>query len=672
MTNSPADNRDRTRLVRPPDVKRLVALLGNPNVGKSTLFNSITGLGVSTAHYPGTTREVQFGLSTFGDTEFTLADLPGAYSLYTDTEESWVSRRALLDIRPDAVVVVVDAGNLGRNLKLVLEVLDLGLPCVLAVNLVDEAERAGIGVDAERLSSRLGVQVVQTVATQGLGVRELVTGALHAIDRGDPPPPRYTPALEAALGPLAVSASALSALPYGLSPRALALQLISGVEDFSVLFDEGSDGARLTGEAEVLRGDLVIRHDEPVTVWLSRERSTVAERVAAECIVRAEPRHRADGWRIATSPLTGIPLLLLVLGGVFAFLFFIGDFLAGGFSALWAGSVSPLIRSAVTAVAGDGSLGRTLLWGLDSGIEASLAIGLPYILTFYVILGVLEDTGYLNALAFLADRAMHRMGLHGHALIPLVAAAGCNVPAILAVRSLPDRRERLIASTLVALVPCSARTAVVLGAVGHYIGMGPALGVLAVVFVLWVLTGLGLNMVLPGKSAGLVMEVFPFRRPSVRGVLRKAWGQFREFLFVATPIVVAGSLILGGLYETGLLTRLSEPLAPVVEGWLGLPAVAGLTLLIGTLRKELALQLLVVMAVAVMGAGATDLTLFMTPTNLFVYALVNTIAVPCVSTIAVLAREHGWWRTSAIVGFTIVVGVAAGSVFAHVLPALAR
>ncbi|MDZ4654628.1 MAG: nucleoside recognition domain-containing protein [Coriobacteriia bacterium] len=244
------------------------------------------------------------------------------------------------------------------------------------------------------------------------------------------------------------------------------------------------------------------------------------------------------------------------------------------------------------------------------------------------------------------------------------------MPAVLATRSLPDRRERLITSTLVALVPCSARTAVVLGSVGHFIGAGPAIGVLGIVFILWVFTGLGLNAVLPGTSTGLVMEMFPFRRPSVRGVLRKAWSQFREFLFVATPIVIVGSLVLGGLYETGMLTNLAEPLAPVMEGWLGLPAVAGLTLLIGTLRKELALQLLVVMAVAVMGTGARELTSFMTPTNLFVYALVNTIAVPCVSTIAVLAREHGWWRAACIVGFTIVVGVGAGSIFAHALPAL--
>jgi len=670
VTAAEADPRNSARLVRPHDADCVVALLGNPNVGKSTLMNLLTGLGVSTAHYPGTTREVRFALTTFGRETFTVADLPGAYSLYTTNEESWVSRRALLDVRPDAVTLVADAGNLARNLGLVLEVLDLGIPCVVAVNLADEAGRAGIVIDTDTLSVRLGVPVIETVATQGLGINDLVAAALRVSAGVRPPAPRYSASVESAIHTVAARASAIEERPYGLSPRALAFQLLAAAEDFTVFFEPGDPGASLVAEAESIRNRIHSDHGESAHVWLSRERGARAEDLAREVISKSERPSRRSGWTIATSAWTGFPLLLGVLAAVFLFLFFIGDLLASGFSSMWSSFVSPVITSFVTGLLGQGSLARTLLWGFDTGIQASLAIGLPYILTFYVILGFLEDTGYLNAVAFLADRAMHRIGLHGHALIPLVAAAGCSVPAVLAVRSLPDRRERLIASTLVAMVPCSARTAVVLGAVGHFIGIGPAVGVLSVVFVLWVLTGLGLNAILPGRSAGLVMEVFPFRRPSLRGVLRKAWIQFREFLFVATPIVIAGSLVLGGLYETGLLVRLAEPLAPIVENWLGLPAIAGLTLLIGTLRKELALQLLVVMAVAVMGVAATDLTSFMTPTNLFVYALVNTLAVPCVSTIAVLSREHGWWRTACIVGFTIVLGVVAGGVFAHLLPAL--
>ncbi|MDZ4654629.1 MAG: FeoB small GTPase domain-containing protein [Coriobacteriia bacterium] len=230
-----------------------MALLGNPNVGKSTLFNAMTGLGVSTAHYPGTTREVQFAETAFGDRRFTVADLPGAYSLYTDTEESWVSRRALLDVRPDVVVVVVDAGNLARNLKLVLEVLDLGEPCVVAVNLVDEAQRAGIGVDVGLLSTRLGIRVVQTAATQGLGLEELVAAALEVSEGIGSPAPLYSQTVESSIRLLAPTARRLEECPYGLTPRALVLQLLSGAEDFGVFFNESSEGSPLLDLTEVAR-----------------------------------------------------------------------------------------------------------------------------------------------------------------------------------------------------------------------------------------------------------------------------------------------------------------------------------------------------------------------------------------------------------------------------------
>jgi len=596
-----------------PDGEIVIAIAGNPNVGKSTLFNAMTGLGVSTAHYPGTTREVYTGTARFGERIIGVVDLPGIYGFCDSGADEEAARRALLDLAPDVVVIVVDPAILARNLCLAFEALERGFPIVVAVNLADEARRAGIEVDRDALASALGAEVVSTTATRSIGVEQLVQAAFRAAEGG-----------------------ASRRMPYDSEPE---------------VFPD-----------PLLRTSAALRS--------ARERHAVAGRVASAVLTKREPvrgRLPRDFTSLTTWPWTGVPLVIVVAAAVFGFLFFVGDLLASAFSALWAAVASPVVTSAVAAVAGDGLASRVLLWGFDAGLEASLAIGLPYILTFYFLLGFLEDTGYLNSLAFLSDRVMHRLGLHGRAMIPLVAAAGCNVPALVAAAQLPTKRERTIASTLVLFVPCSARTAVILGSVGHYIGLAPALLVLAVVFAVWLSIALSLERMLRGRSRGLIMEMFAFRRPSLRRVAAKAWGQFREFLFVATPIVVAGSLVLGGLYESGWLMHLSRPLSPLVEGWLGLPAVAGVTLVVGMLRKELSLQLLVALAVATAGSAGAVLADIMTPTDLVVFAVVNSIALPCISSVAMYWRQQGWGRTLLAVGASIAIAIILGGLIARIL-----
>jgi ferrous iron transport protein B len=646
------------------DVDISLALAGNPNVGKSSLFNRLTGMGVVTANYPGKTVEVQLAETRFADRRIGIIDLPGTYELGGITEDQWVARQALLDGAPDAVVLVVDATNLARNLYLALQIMDLGLPMVIALNVVDQAKARGIDVDARRLEEILGSPVVPTVATRGLGLDRLMRRAVERATVPAPLPPRlrYSVDIEAAIGKLEQALARRPDRPHNLVPRGAAILILEGDPELLAWAAGAAGWQEILGvrdeAAERLRD---VRGEDPAML-LPRERHGLAGLIAAEVERRQPtPSRAADRlWRLTTAPATGLPLLGLVLAGIFAFLFYVGDWLSAGFSALWTALASPVIQVAVHTVLGEGVLGRTLLWGLDTGINAAMAVGIPYVLTFYLILAVLEDSGYLNAVAFLTDQVMHKMGLHGRAAIPLVAGAGCNVPAIMGTRVLGSMRERIIASTLVVLTPCSARTAVILGAVSLTAGWQAALAVYAVTFGLALLSGIGLHHVLPGRATGLVMEMFPFRRPGALAILRKTWYRFREFVVVATPIVLGGSLVLGGLYETGLLWSLAAPLRPIFESWLGLPAVAGLTLIVAVLRKELALQLLMTLAMAQYGPQASTLLAFMRPDQIFVYALVNTIYIPCVATIAILARELGWKRALAISAFTVVLALAAG------------
>lgn len=656
---------------RPP---LLLAFAGSPNVGKSTLFNSVTGQDVVTAHYAGKTVDVNVGRTEIGGSVVSVIDLPGTYGLDDSSEVSLTTRRALLDLRPDATIVVLDASNLARNLALAFEVLDLGLPVVLAVNLVDVAERTGLRIDTARLAAATGARVVETVAVTGEGISDLMIAALEVAEEPRPLPTplhRYATGFESSIAPLVATVERGENAALCLEGRPLALQLLEGRADVIGALEEQGDSGLLRVAAEARSSLGHLSGGRPSFV-LHRERHRLASQVALECISQAKVPRSIPWERLATAPLTGIPMLIAALASIFLLLFFVGEFLAGLFSSAWGRFVSPHIQNAVEAVAGDGVLGSTLLWGLDSGIEAALGIGLPYILTFYFLLAILEDSGYLNAVAFLSDNVMHRLGLHGRAVIPLVAGAGCSVPAVLSVRVLSTDRERFIAATLVSFVPCSARTAVILGAVGHYIGIGPALGVYAVTLLVATTVGVVMARMVPGTTRGLVMEMFSFRRPNIMIVARKAWGQFLEFLVVVIPLVIVGSIVLGGLYESGWLWNLTTPFDPIVVGLLGLPSVAGLTLLFGVLRKEFALQLLATLAIASMGEQAADLTAFMSSTDLFVYALVNTLAVPCISTVAVLGKVLGRRRTTLVVAITIGTALLVGAVFARAIPVAAN
>ena len=276
----------------------------------------------------------------------------------------------------------------------------------------------------------------------------------------------------------------------------------------------------------------------------------------------------------------------------------------------------------------------------------------------------------MNSIAFLVDALMKRLGLHGRAVIMLLAGAGCNVPAIMGTRVLTTRRERVIASTLVVLTPCSARIAVIAGGAALFAGWQYGAAILLISLAVIIATGVGLNRLMPGRSDDLVMEMFPFRVPTPSVVARKTWFRFREFIMTALPIVLIGSFVMGALYETGTIWIFNAPLAPIVEGWLGLPAIAGLTLIFATLRKELALQFLLTLALVQYGSGADNLLSFMTPQQIFVYALVNTLYIPCLATFAVLRKELGTRAAIGIATFTIVLAVVVGGVARYALAVL--
>ncbi|MEW6555662.1 MAG: ferrous iron transport protein B [Actinomycetota bacterium] len=647
----------------------IFALAGNPNVGKSTIFNRITGMGVMTANYPGMTVELNLGTTEMDGLSIGIVDLPGTYALGAVSEDQLAARRGVLQGRPDVVIVILDASNLARNLYLLLQFLDLGVSVVAALNLVDQAEKAGLHVDIDLLAEFLGVPVVPTVGLRGDGLDELMHQALDLARRREEYliiPFSYAADIESRVRKLARRIERkLGENTFGISWRALAILLLEEDEEFmQALEEEGEAGAELVAYSSQIAEEIEREHGEKAALIIARERHGIAGSIASSVQERREygrPRLSERMWEYTTSFKTGIPILVVVMGLFFLAIFWGGGALADLFSRFWESVIGGPIGRGIESMLGEGVFAQSLGWAVD-GVGAVLEIALPYLVVFYLILGFMEDSGYLNSVAFLSDRSMHRLGLHGRAIIPLISAVGCNVPAVMGTRVLSTRRERVIACVLIVLVPCSARVAVIMGGVSRYVGWEYALLLYAVLFVMVIAAGLFLNRIMPGESTGLVMEMFPFRSPSLLNVLKKTWLRLKDFLYIAAPLIVVGSFLLGLLYESGWIMKLTEPLEPLAEWWLGIPAVALLALVFAFLRKELALALLLVLAAqAIPGVTESSSLLdFMSGGQIFTFALVCAVYIPCVATFAVLWREVGGRDTLAITGSTVVLALLLG------------
>ena len=643
----------------------IIALVGRPNGGKSTFLARASGRFAESANVPGTTVGAEARPVVTAAGPAILVDLPGTLALDDHPTGDAPFWQLLLDAAPDAVLVVADAGNLARHLPLALACRDLGLPIVLAANLSDEASARGVEIDTGSLAQLLVAPVHGTVGRDGIGVSAALEDAVRrgrqrvavrdagASPRATIPAAVYPPSVE---GRLASETNHLRISPSLGAAAAPAAPLARFVAD-------GRVSPR--GAATIALADLLAPHRRAMAVaWAERvERRHAVAPALAERIAEASVR-----------PSTGIPLLVGVLAATFALVMVGGGAAAAGLGSAWNAWASPPIHAVVGTLVPVPWLANALLWALDAGLLAMLSVGLPYVLAFYVVIAALEDSGYLASVTVLADRVLGAVGLPGRAAIPLLVATGCNVPAIYATRVLATRRERVIAAFLATLTPCSARSAVVIAALVPFAGPWVALAAFGVVSALTVAAGVGANALLPGRQSPLVLELPPFRRPLLRSVTAKAWFRFRDFMRLATPLMLVGSFVLGLAFESGAVHAFSGVVAPLVHGWLGLPAVAGIALAFSFLRKELALQLLLVLAAAeaagtaVVAVGAPiALNTLMTPSQLFVYAVVASVSLPCVATFAALAGELGR-RTAVLMSVaSIALAVTAGGMLARVV-----
>jgi len=640
-----------------------IVLVGNPNVGKSSLFGALTGAYVMVSNYPGTTVEVTRGFLNLGGKRTTVIDTPGTASFIPSSEDERVTRDILMSGRPRAVVAVGDAKNLERVLLLALQIDEMGLPGVLCLNMMDEATERGIGVDTQALAARLGMDVIPTVAVRHQGIARLVTSiesARTGVQRVAYPEP-----IEQALEDV------LPHLPQApISPRALGLMVLSGDETLTAwLRGHAPEGALVA--IENVHQRLRRRVGRPVAYVVGEARRRAVAKLASGISSRnhlAPLARKAVARRLemlSTHPVWGIPILAGVLALTYLFVGVLGaqvlvDLLE---RRLFEGLVNPAVIWVVERTI-PWALLRELLVGpygfVTMAITYSLALVLPIVGTFFIAFGLLEDSGYLPRLAVMANRLFKQMGLNGKAILPMVLGLGCDTMATLTTRVLETPKERLVVILLLALgVPCSAQLAVILAMLSP---------LSATAFLIWlgvviaVILGVGklAALVLPGRGSDFVLELPPLRVPQLGNILVKTGARIEWYLREAVPLFVLGTLVLFAADRLQLLGAIERLAKPVLSGALGLPEATAPAFIVGFLRRDFGAAGLYQMA----RDGGMD------PIQVVVAAVTITLFLPCIANLFVIVKERGWRTALAITAFVLPFALAVGATLNALLRAL--
>lgn len=594
-----------------PEDKKKIVLAGNPNVGKSVFFNAFTGIYVDVSNYPGTTLDIAHG--KFRDD--IVVDTPGVYGISSFNDEEKIARDVILSA--DLVVNVVDAVHLERDLFLTQQIIDTGVPVIIALNMLDDAKKQGINIDVDRLSNLLGVPIIRCVATKNIGVEEVKNN----LDKAKP-------------------------------------GHVCHIEVQHLLDKYKNDIAHQGDRLLVLEGDKAVaernkraagNYQEKIYLLRRQRVNDVIEQVITESKTGLDFKTKLSRWMIM--PATGIPILLVVLYLMYKVIgYFVAqtvvDFTEG---TIMGGYYEPFVRNLLSKVINLESSFGFLLAGeygiLTMTFTYVLGLLMPLVVSFYLFLSTFEDSGYLPRLAALTDRMLNAIGLNGRAIIPLILGFGCVTLATVVTRLLGSVRERRIAIFLLALaIPCSAQLGVIAGMLA---GIGGIYILLYAVVLLSVLAiaGTVLNKILPGQSSELLIDLPPLRLPRVNNVMKKTFNKSFSFLKEALPLFAIGALLISIMDLTGFLVSVQKALMPLTVGWLNLPAESATAFVMGIVRRDFG------------AAGLTELSL--DPLSTIIALLTITLFVPCIAAILVLFKERNKkegaliWLSSLVISFLV-------------------
>lgn len=632
-----------------------IALVGNPNVGKSLIFNHLSGAYATVSNYPGTTVGVTRGKSKIHGVAAQIVDTPGMYSLIPITEEEKVARSILLEGEADLIIHVIDAKNLERMLPLTLQLLEAGFPLILCLNMSDELAERKLTLDAEKLKEELGIPVVSTSAVTGSGIHELKKAIQQFQKDQWCQTPRKTHYFESALEKVIESIRPKLKGIYSVSKRAVAVMLLQEDEYMTEQVRDRDAAQYQSIIDELAEVRQKFRHSLEYTISLDRQREVL--RIVRKVFKGEETPSRGWAERISQwtmNPVTGLPILGLVLYfGLYKFVGVFGggtlvDWIEGG---LFEGYINPFLTNLFEKII-PWTVFRDLFTGdygvLTLGVRYAVALVLPIVGAFFLVFATIEDSGYLPRLAMLVDRVFKKIGLNGRAVIPIVLGFGCDTMATIVTRILETKRERVIATLLLALaIPCSAQLGVILAVLAPYPN---ALliwaGLIAVEFLF---IGFLAAKAMPGSKPNFYMELPPLRFPKIGNVFLKTMSRMEWYFKEVFPLFIFASVLIWLGEVTGIFQLLVSALEPVVHA-LGLPKETAVPFLFGFFRRDYG------------AAGLFDLNDqgIMTGLNLLVACVTLTLFLPCIAQFLIMKKEHGLKITMLISGFVLFLALGTG------------